>query len=157
MLKYVDTKVTFGEVPDEITLCINIANCPNHCKGCHSPYLAKDEGIILDTDRLLELCSNNEGITCVCLMGGDKDPVRIAAIARYIKRVTKLKTAWYSGKDGYIEHYILGSFDYIKRGPYIEALGSLNNPKTNQKMFEIHKKEDESYKLVDITSKFWKL
>ena len=44
MLKYVDTKVTFSEVPDEISLCISISNCPNHCKGCHSPYLAEDIG-----------------------------------------------------------------------------------------------------------------
>ena len=27
MLKYVDTKVTFAEVPNEISLCINISNC----------------------------------------------------------------------------------------------------------------------------------
>lgn len=27
MLKYVDTKVTFSEVPNEISLCINISNC----------------------------------------------------------------------------------------------------------------------------------
>ena len=46
MLKYVNTEITFSEVPDEITLCINISNCPCHCKGCHSPYLAEDIGII---------------------------------------------------------------------------------------------------------------
>ncbi len=28
MLKYVDTKVTFSEILSEITLCINISNCP---------------------------------------------------------------------------------------------------------------------------------
>ena len=27
MLKYVDTMVTFSEVPDEISLCIEISNC----------------------------------------------------------------------------------------------------------------------------------
>ena len=40
MLKYVDTKVVFAEVPDEVTLAINISNCPCHCDGCHSEYLA---------------------------------------------------------------------------------------------------------------------
>ena len=44
MLKYVDTLVSFQEVPDEISLCINISNCPCHCDGCHSPYLADDIG-----------------------------------------------------------------------------------------------------------------
>lgn len=27
MLKYLNTQVTFAEVPDEITLCINITGC----------------------------------------------------------------------------------------------------------------------------------
>ena len=44
MLKYVDTKVVFQEIPDEITLAINISNCPCHCPGCHSSYLAEDIG-----------------------------------------------------------------------------------------------------------------
>ena len=44
MLKYVDTLVTFSEIPDEITLCINISNCPCKCPGSHSSYLAQDIG-----------------------------------------------------------------------------------------------------------------
>ena len=44
MLKYVDTKVTFAEVPNEISLCINISNCPCKCHNCHSSYLAEDIG-----------------------------------------------------------------------------------------------------------------
>ena len=44
MLKYVDAKVVFAEVPDEVTLAINISNCPCQCKGCHSSYLAQDIG-----------------------------------------------------------------------------------------------------------------
>ena len=28
MLKYLNAPVTFAEVPDEITLCINITGCP---------------------------------------------------------------------------------------------------------------------------------
>lgn len=44
MVKYTDSQVTFREIPDEITLCINISGCPNHCEGCHSSYLAEDIG-----------------------------------------------------------------------------------------------------------------
>ena len=43
-MKYCETAITFSEVPDEVTLCINISNCPCHCKGCHSAYLAEDIG-----------------------------------------------------------------------------------------------------------------
>ena len=39
MLKYLDTMVTFSEIPDEVTLCINLTNCPYHCPDCHSKEL----------------------------------------------------------------------------------------------------------------------
>ena len=55
MLKYVDTKVVFQEVPDEITLAINISNCPCHCINCHSSYLAEDIGEPLDLQHLTNL------------------------------------------------------------------------------------------------------
>ena len=44
MVKYVNTEVVFEEIPDEITLAINVSNCPNQCPGCHSPYLREDIG-----------------------------------------------------------------------------------------------------------------
>ena len=69
MLKYVDTLVSFQEVPDEITLCINISNCPCHCEGCHSAYLAEDIGTPLNWNALLyDLIPNNKGITCICFI-----------------------------------------------------------------------------------------
>ena len=58
MLKYVDTKVTFAEVPNEISLCINISNCPCHCINCHSSYLAEDIGEPLNLDNLVKLIKN---------------------------------------------------------------------------------------------------
>ena len=57
MLKYADVKVVFREVPDEIALAINITNCPCHCKGCHSEYLANDFGEVLDEASVDELIS----------------------------------------------------------------------------------------------------
>ena len=37
MLKYVDYDIAFQEIPDEVTLAINLSNCP-HRAGCHSPH-----------------------------------------------------------------------------------------------------------------------
>ena len=59
MLKYVDTKVTFAEVPNEISLCINITGCKIGCKNCHSSYLAEDIGEELNSLSLKELINNN--------------------------------------------------------------------------------------------------
>lgn len=85
MLKYVDTRVCFAEVPDEITLCINLSNCPCHCKGCHSPYLAEDIGEILTNCRIQKLLEENKGVTAICFMGGDNDPRLVNHYAKLIK------------------------------------------------------------------------
>ena len=43
-MKYVDTAVTFAEIPDQICLCINISGCQFRCPDCHSKYLWEDTG-----------------------------------------------------------------------------------------------------------------
>lgn len=70
MLKYKDTQVCFQEVPDEISLCINISGCTIGCKNCHSIHLAEDNGELLTIEALSSLIEQNTGITCVCFMGG---------------------------------------------------------------------------------------
>lgn len=149
MLKYKDVLIGFQEVPDEISLCINITNCPNNCIGCHSPYLAEDIGEELTPEELSRLIMKNKGITCVCLMGGDNDPKQINSLAKVIKSLYPYKVAWYSGSTKLAPEIIIHNFDYIKLGPYIEEFGPLNNPNTNQRMFKMPDIED-------ITYKFWK-
>lgn len=157
MLKYAEIAVTFSEVPDEISLCIEISNCPCHCKGCHSSYLAEDRGIILGATELIWLINNNTGITCVAFMGGDSSTVDINSLAKLIKEVfPELKVAWYSGRQELSKDIDLKNFDFIKLGPYIEELGPLNSKTTNQRFYKVVDTKDLTYELVNITDKFWK-
>ena len=160
MLKYVNYDITFQEIPDEITLCINISNCPCHCKGCHSSYLAEDIGEELTLDKIYKLIDNNEGITCICFMGGDSSPKEIDMFARLIKDLYDIKVAWYSGKQELSKDINLSNFNYVKLGPYIEELGPLNSKTTNQRMYRVaynHYDDGTSgYELEDITYKFLK-
>lgn len=169
MLKYVDAKVVFQEVPDEITLAINISNCPCHCKGCHSSYLAEDIGTPLDEDSLVELLLNNKGITCIAFMGGDSDPEYINWLASIMRDMNDsepgnwadVKIAWYSGRQELSPDIDLRNFGYIKLGPYIEELGPLSNKLTNQRFYKVIRlgeilDENPAYHLEDITYKFWK-
>ena len=152
MLKYVDAKVVFAEVPDEVTLAINISGCPCNCKGCHSSYLAKNIGEPLNLQHLTNLIDSNKGITCVCIMGGDANPSEVDDIAQDIKEYyPELKVGWYSGRQELSKDIELGNFDYIKLGPYIEEFGPLNSKTTNQRFYKVSDGE-----LVDITSRFWK-
>ena len=158
MLKYLNTQVTFAEVPDEITLCINITGCKNGCEGCHSPYLAEDIGTELTIEELVRLGTETEGITCIAFMGGDSDPKRINKLAKFVTEELDLKVAWYSGRHYIPDEINVGNFNYIKIGPYVPKLGGLDNENTNQTMFEVIEVHtlSQRYMLNDITYKFRK-
>lgn len=152
MLKYLNTQVTFAEVPDEITLCINITGCKNGCKNCHSSYLAQDIGTELTFNEVRKLIKKNSGISCIAIMGGDAEPDKINTLASFIiNHYGSIKVAWYSGRQELNNNIDLCNFDYIKLGPYKEEFGPLNSRTTNQRFYKVNGKE-----LVDITNKFWK-
>ena len=93
MLRYVGFDIVFREIPDETTLAINISNCPCHCNGCHSSYLAGDVGEVLTITRIEKLINENKGITAICFMGGDNDPKLINHYAGLVRTLTTTKTA----------------------------------------------------------------
>lgn len=138
MIKYCETDIVFQEFPDEITLAINISNCPHKCHGCHSPHLQTDCGEPLDYEAIDALVGPKKDlITCVGLMGGDASVEELVDIACYIhSKYPNLKVGWYSGEYIFPEDDIAKNFDYIKIGPYIECLGPLDSPTTNQKLYK---------------------
>ena len=158
MIKYLETLVAFAEIPDEITLCINITNCPCNCNGCHSSYLSKDIGEELNNDVLDKLISDNSGISCIAFMGGDSSPKEINDLAKYVKDKNSISIAWYSGRQELSKDINLDNFDYIKLGPYIKELGPLTSKTTNQRLYQYGKlfsdyTIDKCWR--DITYKFW--
>lgn len=155
-MKYVDAKVVFSEIPDEITLAINISGCPIRCPDCHSKYLWEDIGESLNRDSLYSLIENNKGITCISFMGGDADISYLQTLFSWIKiKYPRLKIAWYSGVEKLTDINQLEYLDYIKVGPYIKELGPLNSKTTNQRMYKINHIGNK-VKVEDITYKFWK-
>ena len=152
MMKFIDVKEVFAEIPDEITLAISISGCPIQCKGCHSQYLWEDVGQELTTEVLSELLRKHLGVSCLCFMGGDQNPAEINRLAQWTKQSSNVKVAWYSGRKTLSKEIDLPNFDYVKIGPYDEACGPLNVKTTNQVMYRV-----ENGQLFDITSRFWKL
>ena len=140
MLKYVNTGVVFQEIPDEVTLAINISNCPCHCPGCHSHYLWDDIGMPLDTDAIDAFIERyGDDITCLSF--------------QYIHETyPQFKVAWYSGRLRVSSAVNKADFDYLKVGPYIQHLGPLKSPTTNQRLYR--QREDGSFE--DITYRFWR-
>lgn len=154
MIKYVNTGIVFQEIPDEVTLAINISNCPCHCPGCHSRYLWEDVGLPLDTEAI-DAFVNQYGneISCIAFMGGDAEPTSVNRLAQYIhEEHPQFKVAWYSGRIRIPRGVVRADFDYIKLGPFIKHLGPLKQTTTNQRLY----RKDDNGVFEDITSRFWR-
>lgn len=153
-MKYVNTDIVFQEVPDEVTLAINISNCPCRCPGCHSKYLWADQGEELTPAVINDFMSQyGTSITCIALMGGDAEPESVNSIASYIRSAFPgIKTAWYSGRTKLSPEIDTDLLNYYKIGPYLSHLGPLSSPTTNQRIYR--KESDGSWK--NITSRMQK-
>ena len=154
MLKYVNSDIVFQEIPDEVTLAINISNCPCRCPGCHSHYLWEDIGLPLNPEAIDNFVQKfGSNLTCIAFMGGDGDPKGVNLLAQYVhEEYPQFKVAWYSGRTVISPLITKNDFDYIKIGPYIKHLGPLKKPTTNQRLY----RQNDQGEFEDITSRFWR-
>lgn len=162
MIKYYPESLTvvFEEVPDYVSLAVEITNCPGTCEGCHSPWLREDIGEELTPETLYELIEKNKGINCVVFMGEGKDPEALKKLALGVRtKYSDIKVALYSGRNSVEDEYN-NYFDYIKIGPYRGEFGPLNKETTNQRLYEIVRGFGTDFEVTtgrkDITYKFWK-
>lgn len=149
MIKFIpqDLSIVFSEIPDELTLALNISNCQNNCIGCHTSYLRENIGDELTEEVLHSLIEQNNGISCICFMGEGNDAQALKDLVLYIRReFPDLKVALYSGREE-VEDELYDIFDYVKLGPYKKEYGPLNERTTNQRLYKNR---------VDITNKFWR-
>lgn len=154
MVKYYNYDIVFAEFPDETTLALNISGCPNRCPGCHSPHLQNDCGEPLDEQAISELLDcYGATITCVGFMGGDAQPTEIERLAAFVRQTRpELRIGWYSGCSELPDGIRTDRFDYIKLGPWVEALGPLTSPTTNQRLYRIHPDGTRE----DLTARFFR-
>ena len=146
-----DYDIVFQEVPNETSLALNISDCPHHCPGCHSMYLWQPVGDVLTEEWLQQQLARYPYLTCVSIQGGDRDYHEVERLARWIKQ-HGLKSCWYTGFARLPEDLQYGCFDFIKVGPYIELMGGLRSPSTNQRFYRV----EQDGSLYDLTELFWK-
>ncbi len=124
--------VVFQEVPGEISLCFSISGCPLQCPGCHSPFLwKKHSGERLTFDSYKKILYQYYGFaTCVLFMGGEWHSDELIARLKWAKKMG-YKTCLYTGENE-VAPEIVNQLTYIKTGPWVQELGGLNSPHTNQ-------------------------
>jgi len=157
MIKYKDYYIVFEEIPEKVTLAVNITNCQNRCVGCHSPELRENIGTELTKEEVDKMIKENDGINCFLFMGEGNDKECLISLMQYMKdKYPSLKLALYSGREK-VEGELLRYLDYVKVGPYIEMYGPLNKETTNQRLYKVeHEFVDTEYRITDITDMFWK-
>ena len=142
------TSVVLEEIPDRVSLAVEISNCRGNCVGCHSPFLRKNIGRELTTEVIDQLVAEHFGVNCFLFLGEGRDPEALLDLAVHVRSLG-LEVAVYSGRDT-VEDIFWNYFDYIKLGPYRPECGPLNHPTTNQRLYRV-----ENARPVDITARFW--
>lgn len=158
MIKYVPemTSVVMEEIPDMVTLAVDISNCTGLCEGCHSPFLRKDVGVELTPAVIDNLLADNFGVNCFLFLGEGNDREALMSVASYIRTAyPAVSLAIYSGREN-VEDDIYALFDYVKVGPYRPDCGPLNATTTNQRLYRVSHHDGQCrFTLQDITSRFW--
>ena len=151
MIKYVPemTSVVLEEIPDRVSLAVDISNCRGNCTGCHSPFLKKDIGRELTPEVIDSLVADNFGVNCFLFLGEGRDPEILLDLADHVRSLG-LEVAVYSGRE-VVEDVFWQHFDYIKVGPYRPECGPLNQRTTNQRLYHVVNGQPQ-----DITERFWK-
>ena len=132
----ISPSIVFQEVPNEISLCFSITGCKIGCKGCHSIELWQAEnGIALTNQSFMQWLKKYQGlISCVVFFGGEWQPNTLIEKLLIAKNLG-LKTCLYSGEEAgekHIDLRIIQHLNFLKTGPWKEALGGLESPITNQ-------------------------
>lgn len=139
MLNYLKKDVCFQEVPNEISLTFSIAGCPNRCPNCSWKSSEIQETAKPLTNSVYSRFLNKyKGLaSCVLFLGGDWDTQDLITKLKMAKE-RGYKTCLYTGCEMNLVHPdIKTNLDFIKVGPYIEELGGLTSPKTNQKFIDL--------------------
>ncbi len=142
------TSVVLEEIPDRVSLAVDISNCRGNCTGCHSPFLKDDIGEELTPAVIDALVGENWGVNCFLFLGEGQDLPALLSLAAHVRSLG-LEAALYSGREE-VEAELWQAFDYLKVGPYRPECGPLNNPATNQRLYRMADGTPE-----DITFRFW--
>ena len=136
-MNYSNIQIVLQEVPGEISICFSICGCTISCKGCHSPILWKESNGEHLTDAIFKgtLIKYKGLASCVLFMGGEWHKNTLINYLKYAKN-EGYKTCLYTGEEK-VGIDLLKHLNFIKTGKWIEELGGLDSPKTNQKFKEV--------------------
>lgn len=127
--------IVFQEVPNEISLAFSIAGCKNNCKNCSWKSCNIKSKPLTDELYLKYLKKYKDTVSCVLFLGGEWNKEDLINKLKLAKQMG-YKTCLYTGLND-VSSDIKSLLNYLKTGPYIEELGGLNSPTTNQRFLDL--------------------
>jgi len=140
-LKIAKIDIGFVETED-VSINIYLSGCKLNCEECFSPHLKDfNSGKDASVDEVMDVVKERFELTkTVCFLGGNPpDNKNIGELTKQVKELGGI--VWvYSGYDfeDIKDKEWVKYCDYIKAGPYIKELASMNYSyaSTNQKLYK---------------------
>ena len=156
LVPLVASGITMNEIPGRIAVYFELGNCTQGCAGCHSPHLSEQQVLATTPIEELEGIAEEQmakGANAILIMGGTTNGISKHDLVTLLRRLSCiLPVCLYSGSDD--EEYDkeiakVASISWLKTGSYKEEYGGLDNPRTNQRFYEV-----EEYICMDRTDTY---
>lgn len=143
-LPVLNISVSLNEIPDKIAVAVELGNCKQHCKGCHSPWLSIQihHDCWMDLEMLMYNINKKikQGADAIVLMGGTANGIKPDDLVETINILSHYApVGLYSGLPyaANIHEYLRkhAKLTWLKTGEFIEEKGGMNEETTNQKFF----------------------
>lgn len=133
--------ITLSELPNYISLVLQVPGCQQSCPGCHSKELRDiNSGEDFSLEEFKAILNKYRGkLSGVVFLGGEwfSDFIYFLEEAQD----NRLKTCLYTGKEELEDTKILKYLDFIKYGPWIQEKGGLDSKTTNQRFINVKTNE----------------
>lgn len=170
----VDYGITFAEVPEKCAVFLELGDCKQYCKGCHTPELCKP---MKDEDCwAIEDCVDivnsyiEDGANAIVVLGGtDCHSYTLESLQCLLEALGECApVCLYSGSDDknkMLDFARDSGCTYVKVGSYKEECGGLQQPTTNQRFYKLEYEQIIDFKernyscrsvWVDKTAEFWR-
>jgi len=144
MLRVFTQTVVLQETPGHVSLAFAVSGCPGNCPNCSWKQRDLDtqpqELSIDDYEHILD--THVGTATCVLFLGGDWNSSTPAFLK--LAQDKGFRTCLYTGLDDVGKEF-KSCLDYLKTGAYIDALGGLDSPTTNQRYVDLRTGADLTY------------
>lgn len=138
-MKISSIETTFLDYPKHTAMIVFMTGCVHNCRNCHNPQLQDPKfGSDITLDEIVVEYKKRPLCKAIVFSGGD--PLfQKESLIEYCKELSKIaKIGVYTGYSvSAVPEELLKYISFLKTEPYIEELGGLESPKTNQKCWDV--------------------